>query len=542
MADIPRVKGNIEKMIAQGAPEADIDAYVAGEGLTPEALRNGGEQPSTAMDMLKSAGIGLAKGAIGVAGAPGDLSDLLARGSKAAGDYISGKLGLEKSPELAPAIAPGAADIQKHIEGVTGEFYQPKTTAGKYAETAGEFLPSSLLGPGGLGVKVGTGLTAALGSEAAGQYTQGSAAEPYARVAGALAGGLTPGVVGRAITPLPASAARTRLVDVLQNEGVDSLTAGQRTGSRALQYGESILGDGPGAGAGTSAIQQRGQEQFTQAAMRRAGQGLDDATPETLAANNQRLGNQFEQLSARNTLTPDNQMITDIATAVRDYRNVPNSQQAQMLQGYIDDIVPHINAGQMSGEQYQAMRSRLSRQANNNRQGDPDLADALRGFRNALDNAMGRSIPAGSPDAALWQQTRREYGAQKTIEKTASRAGEATAEGQIVPANLRNTVAAENRGAYARGEGQFSELARAGAGIMSPLPNSGTGQRNLITDFAKLPFTAPVGRALTSRPVQAYLGNQVLARQMEHLPPARQALLRALLAQDRSQLLNGPAN
>ena len=25
MADIPRVKGNIAKMIAQGAPEADID-------------------------------------------------------------------------------------------------------------------------------------------------------------------------------------------------------------------------------------------------------------------------------------------------------------------------------------------------------------------------------------------------------------------------------------------------------------------------------------------------------------------------------------
>jgi hypothetical protein len=72
--------------------------------------------------------------------------------------------------------------------------------------------------------------------------------------------------------------------------------------------------------------------------------------------------------------------------------------------------------------------------------------------------------------------------AQKVLEKTASRAGEATAEGQIVPANLRNTVAAENRGAYARGEGEFSGLARAGAGVMAPLPNSGTGQRNIIWD------------------------------------------------------------
>jgi hypothetical protein len=34
MADIPRIKGNISKMIAQNAPEADIDAYLASEGVS----------------------------------------------------------------------------------------------------------------------------------------------------------------------------------------------------------------------------------------------------------------------------------------------------------------------------------------------------------------------------------------------------------------------------------------------------------------------------------------------------------------------------
>jgi hypothetical protein len=136
---------------------------------------------------------------------------------------------------------------------------------------------------------------------------------------------------------------------------------------------------------------------------------------------------------------------------VRDYRNVPNSQQRAIVQGYIDDIVGHVNAGQMSGAQYQEMRSRLSRQSNSLRNSDPTLSDALRDMRNALDNAMERSIPAGSADAQLWRDSRREYGAQKTIEKAASRAGEATAEGQLVPANLRNavrpTTAAPMRGA-----------------------------------------------------------------------------------------------
>lgn len=511
--------------------------------MSDDELKAAYAQPSTAEDAAKSGGIGLARGAIGLAGAIGDLSNLGAKGLEHTTNFVTDKLGFEryKRPEK-PSILeniPTSDSITKAVEGQTGKFYEPKTTAGKYARTAGEFLPSSFLGPGSAAVKLGTGLTAGFGSEAGGQLTEGTAAEPYARVAGALMGGLAPGIAGRAITPLPASVARQRLVDVLEGEGVTSLTAGQRTGSKPLQYAESILGDGPGAGAGTSRIQQRGQEQFTEAAMRRAGGG-PDATPEVLAHNSARLGNEFEQLSARNNMTPDNQFITDITTAVRDYRNVPNSQQRAIVQGYVDDIIDHVNAGSMPGVQYQEMRSRLSRQANGLRNSDPTLSDALRDMRNALDNAMGRSIAPA--DQQAWQTARRQYGAQRVIEDTASKAGEATAEGQLVPANLRNTVSARNRGAYARGEGDFSELARAGSGVMAPLPNSGTGQRNLLTDITKMMITAPAGRVLTSRPAQAYLGNQLLARQLEGLPPARQAVVRALFAQDRSQLLGGPSN
>jgi len=501
------------------------------------------DKPSTAVDVAKSAGTGLGKGVLGIGGMIGDLSDLGAKGLEHATNFVSDKLGVEryKRPEKSSILnyIPTSQSLQKAVEdNVTGEFYKPQTTAGKYAMTTGEILPSVLAGPGRMGAKLLSGVGAGVGSEGAGQLTEGSAAEPYARVAGAMSGGLAPMAAGRAITPLPASPARQRLVNILEDEGVTSLTAGQRTGNKSLQYAEDFLGNAPGAGQGANAIRQEGQEQFTRAAMRRAGQGLDDATPETLAANNQRLGNEFEQLAGRNTLVPDNQFINDVTQAVQQYRNVPNSQQAQMIQGYIDDIVPHINAGGMPGAEYQAMRSRMSRQANNNRQSDPDLSEALRGIRNALDNAMGRSISPADREA--WQTARRQYGAQKTIEKTASRAGEATAEGQLVPANLRNTVSADNRGAYARGEGDFSELARAGAGVMAPLPNSGTAQRLNLTDLMKLPISATVGRALMSRPVQGYLGNQAIAETLRNLPPARQAVLLSLLGEQNAARLEGP--
>lgn len=41
MADIARIKGNIAKMIAQNAPEQDIDAYVSSEGVSLDDLRSG---------------------------------------------------------------------------------------------------------------------------------------------------------------------------------------------------------------------------------------------------------------------------------------------------------------------------------------------------------------------------------------------------------------------------------------------------------------------------------------------------------------------
>lgn len=504
--------------------------------------------PATSEDVGKSAVSGLSGGTASLIGSLGDLTNIGAKGIGIASDYINDKLGLpryqppaERGP-IATALnkIPTGADVSKVIQDrlFNGEApYEPQSTAGKYAKSVGEMLPGSMLGPGGLAGRIVSGVAAGLGSEAAGEAAKGNAYEPVARVAGALAGGLSPNGIARTLTPLPAPAARERLVNILADEGVDSLTAGQRTGNKSLQYLESAASNSPLGGGGAERVAQRGQQQFTEAAMRRAGAG-PDATPEVLANNNVRLGQEFRDLSARNTLVPDNQFVNDVVDAARNYRRVPDSQQRQMVQGYIDDIVQHVNNGGMPGPQYQEMRSRLSRQANNLRQSDPTLSQALRDMRNALDNAMARSInPA---DAEAWQAARAQYGAQKVIEKAASRAGEATAEGQIVPANLRNTVAAENRGAYARGQGAFSELSRAGSAIMAPLPNSGTAQRlnafSLLNNATAGLIPAATGRAIMSRPVQAWLGNQVLTPLLRDNRTRQRALFDALMESSRLKL------
>ncbi len=513
--------------------EAADEAAAIG-GAQQWHTENSSKTPVTAGGLASAAVGGTARGTTELAGLPGDLGDLLNRGI----DKGLNAVGIQLGP-LAPNYF-GSSNIQKQAEKVTGEFHKPQNTAEKIVDTAFSFVPGAVAAPGGAVTNaVRYGLLPGAASEVAGQYFEGQPIEPYARAAAGLSMAAA-NPAARAVTPFPASPARQEAIQRLANEGVTSLTAGQRTGSPGLRYLEDAASNAPFAGQGASRIEHEGQRQFTEAALRRAGTGAE-ATPEVLAANQARLGQTFQDLSARNTLVPDNQFITELTNAVGHYRNVPDSQQRAIVQGYVNDILPHVNAGGMPGTEYQPMRSMLSTDAKSVAGTDPYLSRALGGIRDALDNAMMRSI---SPeDSAAWQQARREYGAQKVIEKAASRAGEATAEGQITPANLRNTVAAENRGAYARGEGQFAELARAGANVMTPLPNSGTAQRLnafhiLNTGLLGIP-QAVSGRALMSRPVQDYLANQLMTGALPNSPRAQQLLMAEMLQRSQQPTTQG---
>lgn len=149
-----------------------------------------------AADVAKSGGVGLAKGAIGLAGLPSDLATMANQGIDAAENWIGQKLGMAPAPQRDYANTLGSANIQNKIEGVTGKFYEPQTTAGKYAQTIGEFAPGALGGPETLGARLLKMVVApGIASEAAGQATEGTALEPYARVVGAVAGGALPAAV-----------------------------------------------------------------------------------------------------------------------------------------------------------------------------------------------------------------------------------------------------------------------------------------------------------------------------------------------------------
>jgi hypothetical protein len=140
-----------------------------------------------ALDVAKSAGVGAAKGVIGLGGMIGDLSDLgMARAQTG-----------DRSQSVLNNI-PTSRSITKAVEGVTGEFYKPQTRAGEYAQTAGEFVPGALIGPGGpVRNMMMFGVAPGVASEAAGSMSgvKGTQLEPWVRGGTALATGGVGGMV-----------------------------------------------------------------------------------------------------------------------------------------------------------------------------------------------------------------------------------------------------------------------------------------------------------------------------------------------------------
>lgn len=494
------------------------------------------EQPSTISDIARSGMTGLRQGVEGVVSMMGDAN-------QASGNFAAWLAGIAGAGEEAQdtirsvgrrmslmPFAPTSEEVTGATTALVGEHYEPQTMAGEYARTVGQFAPAAATGPGGIGRRaVMQVLLPALTSETAGQLTKDTAMEPYARIAGALGGAMLPEVGRRIASPLPISASRQKMVDVLSKEGVD-LTAGQKSGRNALRYAESELG-----GAKYADFIERQGEQFTSAALKRIGVNANRATPEVLDDAARTIGQQFDDLAARNQIVPDRKMVDDFVDVWRDYSAVTNeSARAPIIKNTIEEIVNAARkSGRLSGDFYQSTISRLGRASRTN---DPELKQAIMGMRSVLDDAMERSMQAaGSPDIGAWQEARRQYKNMLVIERAATGSGENAAMGLISPSQLRGATAAQNRRAYARGQGDFAELSRAGEAVMKALPQSGTAPRHAVRNMgtglatilgagggsavggptgailgALMGTAAPAtaGRLLLTGPVRSYLGNQ----------------------------------
>jgi hypothetical protein len=155
--------------------------------------KTGARSGSAVGDVGRSLNAGLNRGADALIGLPGDVWHGARWLANKAINTAAGLPGNQPEDEIHDFL-PTSESLRKRREGNVGPDYQPEATPGKYAQTIGEFLPGAALAPEeslGKGL-VKFGVIPGAASEAAGQATEGTPLEPYARVAGAVAGGLAP--------------------------------------------------------------------------------------------------------------------------------------------------------------------------------------------------------------------------------------------------------------------------------------------------------------------------------------------------------------
>lgn len=147
----------------------------------PEVLKKLNQQPDHQLtDVAKGAAKGLAEGAEGLAGLPGDLE----RGV----DWLADKvLPLPQGVDPHPSgLAPPSTDQVDSLVGAS-KLPAPQTTAGQRTENIASFVPAALGGEGGV-VKSALlrGVLPGAASELAGEATQGTPLELPARIAAAM--------------------------------------------------------------------------------------------------------------------------------------------------------------------------------------------------------------------------------------------------------------------------------------------------------------------------------------------------------------------
>lgn len=179
-----------------GTSDATIEAAMAKEYPSsvkaPAPLSFAGK----VKDVIKSGATGLAEGALGLIGLPGTISDISNSALTKAINYATGSnVELPKSPFSGDVLN---AQLAKAL----GGYHAPQSVAGEYARTIGQFAPGMVVGPEGVIPRIASAVIPAVASEAAGQATKGTTAEPAARIAGALLAPIGIGIAKRAGTSL----------------------------------------------------------------------------------------------------------------------------------------------------------------------------------------------------------------------------------------------------------------------------------------------------------------------------------------------------
>jgi hypothetical protein len=287
------------------------------------------------------------------------------------------------------------------------------------------------------------------------------------------------------------SSAQKGLVGKAQKLGIP-LSAADRTGSKALGLAQDALESLPFSSSMEANQRELQRKAWTQALMQEVGENADNASSEVMGAIKDRISAMYDDIASRNNMVFDQSLKADLSMIKNKYLSRLPTNQKGIVKSYLNDLNKPAGAS-IDGSFYQEIRSMLDKQARGFKNTDPATHEALKGIRNALDNAFARQ--ASPADKEALNMANRQWGIMRTMEKAID-----PLSGEISPKKFLSELNRRNMGGvvYGKGEQSLNDLARIGAEFLSSkLPSSGTAERatwqNLMSLKNPLPYLAGGG-------------------------------------------------
>jgi len=451
-------------------------------------------------------------------------------------------------------------DAQATMSSATlgGSEYRPKTDTGKLVGAGFETLPGAIaFGGTSPANMLQYGILPGVASEKAGQLTEGSPIEPWARFG---AGIVAPVVAGAGnkllryvISPHGGvNQRRLDMVKVLDDYDIGPVTAGQKVGSEKLQRVEMSTGRGQD-------MLDAQKTSFTKAILKTAGTDADGAFPDVLKATDDRIGAVFDSVTKGVDVVPDAQDLQGVSKALATYTRL--SQKGNITPAFTDinkKMVSSFRTGQpIDADALAIWRSDMSVLR---KSGDIPTAQAAVDMMEALDDTIAAALTkAGKPEAAAQlNKARGEWRNFIVIEKAAASPTFDAVTGALSPAVVRSAVSRQGARQYVQGtRGDIGDVGRAASTIFKTQPRPGTAgeatalgiPQTLSASFGAWLGSAggPVGtaagatagllgpsmlRSAKAGPLQGYLANQLVKPGSAGIDKRMIGLLSGLLSQN----------
>ena len=445
--------------------------------------------------LIRGAGAATARGIADVPALPANLLQLATAGVERATGMEDSMVGraLESLPETREMLS------SIPVIGPESEYVAPGT-AGEYISTIGEFA-------GGAGAAAGPramlryGVAPGAASEAAGQATEGTAAEPYARAAAALGTSLlaTPRPTGVGGRVRRADTERAEAAESLMQQGVRP-TAGQTLDADALMRAEGTLGP--------TAAQ---LDDFTKAALRTAGNTTAKrATPEVLKSTQSQITQGMNKiLDVDVPVTPTvGQKVLQIAD---DYfvqtpgRDMPIA--LRKVAEELSDLATTPGAATVPAKTMRKWRSTLGSYTTSNQETTREAAHTLREVIDDLTESALTQLGRGD-DIAELANLRRQYRNFLTIADASTRGGREGASGLLTPERLSSAAKrVMGRTNYATGRAtDLADLSRRGEMIIGAAPTVKPGGIRDVATAAGLGSAGAYGGFIGGGPIGGIVG------------------------------------